>query len=412
MSDMVVICQELFDGDKWCGPTEIVVADGLIQRVSSSSPLVDRRRVEAVRVPTVLPGLVDFGVSASGYAETPTPSDPFLPERSFARMSLRYGITTLVDVNNSIAPLRYLESLGGVGSGPHLVHSGARFASFASSRHDVLVTTDNVERLLEAAVQSGAKIASLGLSAPEVVGRVERWALSAAVPLVISAQGAPELPGLSVVAHSPIGEEDADVSAMVRYVAPQLHASSHWTVKGLLDAPNAHFASPVLPHCRNFLRGRGRIGRRIAEPIVGRYYPDREERLLDPLGERVAAAAVLERRCLASSAAGATGMVPGLSLWAELDRLAHLAKSGAIAMSAATSVPADILVAANEGVRVGRVAPGFRADLLFTAVGSDGELSEHLATLSSVVVAGRSHDISSLAAEVDDMISKAMRGEL
>lgn len=411
MTRVILECEELFDGVGWHGPSEIVIESGDIACVRHAGEPGACSTSEALRVNTVIPGLVDFGVSASGYAETPSPIDPFLPERAFARMSLRYGITTLVDVNNSSGPLSYLETLGDLGEGPRLFHSGGRLASRPTGRHDIMVTRDNLDRCLAAVVQSGATLLSLGMCEPEIASRVERWAIEAGIPLTISSQIAPEVPGLQTICGGGNGSDEEGARSRL-YVAPQLNASAHWTVRGILDAPNGHFASPVLPHCRNFLRGRGRIGRRVAEPIVGRYYPNRDERLLDPRIEDVAKAALVRRECVASSSAGTTGMVPGLSLWSELDRLASLAESRATVLAAATSVPAEVMAMSRGGRSIGMVAAGFSADLLVTRGGSTASPVDLLRGLSMVVRAGQMLEVSDLADEVDDMIAKALRGEL
>ncbi len=104
-------------------------------------------------------------------------------------------------------------------------------------------------------------------------------------------------------------------------------------------------------------------------------------------------------------------MVPGLSLWAELARLAELGTL-ASALSSATSVPARLLSTASEDVAVGRIRPGCRADLLLTSGGIDSELSVLLDGLTNVVLAGASLSASDLAEEVEDMVAEALRGSL
>ena len=87
-SALRIAAGRLFDGFGWHGPCLLVIEDGVVSSIEPDQASAD------LWANTVLPGLVDFAVSASGYAELPDSSAPYAPERSFARMSLRYGVTT------------------------------------------------------------------------------------------------------------------------------------------------------------------------------------------------------------------------------------------------------------------------------------------------------------------------------
>ncbi len=416
MSDLRIECDQMFDGDGWTGPTTIDISDGWIvsvlpAEVADSQPSGQH----SLRSPTVIPGLVDFAVSASGYAESPSPTDPYLPERAYARMCLRYGVTSIVDVNNSVGPLSYLSSLSEDRQGPRLTHTAGRLATQSASRHDIVVSEDSAPSVMDAQFSLGAALVSVGWMNAETLDVVLGHAHDRGMAVLLGNQTSPETPGLvalpGIRGGGGPGESLDQTGADIRFRIPQLHACAHWTVEGILDAPNAHLAAPVLPHCRNFARSRGRIGRRIAQPIVGRYYPDRDPQLLHSGSEEATTGALIAGRCVASSAGGSTGMVPGLSLWAELARLAELGTL-ASALSSATSVPARLLSTASEDVAVGRIRPGCRADLLLTSGGIDSELSVLLDGLTNVVLAGASLSASDLAEEVEDMVAEALRGSL
>ena len=166
MSEINIHCDDLFDGWQWRGPAVVDVHEATITGVrygEASAP------AGAVRIATLTPGLIDVGVSASGYADLPSVTDPFAPERAFARMCLRFGVTTIVDINNSPAPLAFLESLAATGDGPLVVHSAGRLASTPTGRHDITIDVRRVDRVLQWQQDSGAVLASLGAVDPEVL---------------------------------------------------------------------------------------------------------------------------------------------------------------------------------------------------------------------------------------------------
>ncbi len=415
MNKMRVVCEEMFDGARWCGPTTIEVAEGLVTSVEpigsplgfisegdtwNSDPASSGSR-KHLSAKTVLPGLVDSAISASGYAEVPSSADPYQPERAYARMCLRYGITTIVDVNNSQGALSYLQTLGESGQGPALIHSAGRIASVATGRHDIVVKPEAVESVIDAQVAAGATLVSVGQAVPATLERVLEAAAGLGLPVIVARQTAPETPGFECIMPAVNGGT---------YEIPQLHASLHWTVDGLLEAPDAHLASPVLPHCRHFTRSRGRIGRRIAQPIVGRYYADRNPSLLDPDLENMVGKALRAGRCVASSGGGSTGMVPGMSLWYELDRFYGMA-SNTEAFGAATLVAAECVNHSDAPPPpFGSIRPGGRADLLLSTGDGHGLPSTFLDGMSVVVLAGVLHDVGELAKEVETLVAEATKG--
>ena len=399
---MRIRADHIFDGDSWTGAADITVLDGHIAAVSA----VDDEAVDH-HVGAVTPGLIDVGVSASGYAELPSSTDPYAPERAFARMSLRYGVTTLVDVNNSPGPLSYLRSLARAAEGPAVLASAGRLASTPSGRHDRLVDGDSAAQVVDELVAAGARLVSVGHAEPDVIEAVLRAAQRHGIPVVVARQTRPMTPGLVLIRRpeqlaAALGGE-AVAAGEDAYVLPQLHATARWPVDGLLDAGDAHLATPVLPHCRNFLRSRGRIGKRIGRAIVGRYYGDRDPGLLDANADRHAAAAVAAGRCIASSAGGETGMVPGLSIWHELACLEHDVEPE-LAFACATSSPARALGLTD----VGRVRPGARADLLLSDAAQPVTAARLLDGLRAVVARGRVFDARDLEREAEDLVATSL----
>lgn len=402
-SALRIAAGRLFDGFGWHGPCLLVIEDGVVSSIEPDQSSAD------LYAKTVLPGLVDFAVSASGYAELPDASAPYAPERSFARMSLRYGVTTYCDTNNSLGPLRYLEGLVVSGNAPRLVHSAGRLTAAPCGRHDIPVRAEDAEATVAALRQAGCGLLSVGLMPDaETFRRVCRAARAQGLAVVVSRQTLPEPPGLIVLRDEQLDAvqdaSDAWRADLGGLFVPQIHASARWTVEGLLEAHDAYLASPVLPHCRNFVRSGGRIGKRIARPIVGRYYGDHEPELLDQHLESHAREALEHGRCVASSAGGLTGTVPGLSLWSELERLAALSSFEA-ALRCVTSVPASALGRSD----IGRVRAGAAADLLLCESGESAGLAGLRASLQTIVVGGRVLQAAALAVEVDELVATAVK---
>lgn len=386
MRGLTIAADAVFDGERWSGAATVRCVQGRIAEVEAGlDPTAD------VRADRLLPGLVDVGVSASGYAELPDDASPYAPEEAFARLCLRHGVTTVVDVENSAGPLSWLAELERRGRGPLVLHSAGRLASEPRGRHDVVVGTDDAVSAVAAVLHAGGSLVSLGLLDVQGQRAVQDAARAAGLPVLTSRPTTPRTPGSTL--EAPDGST---------FVVPQLLATRRWTVDGLLGADDAHLAAPVLPHCRHFARSRGRWGRAVARPLVGRYYGDRDPALLPDRPERGVGDALRAGRCLASSGAGATGLVPGLSLWDEIGLLAALGGDDA-ALRSATSAPATALGRAD----LGRVRVGARADLLLLGPGAAVPTVDDL---RAVVLAGHLVETSELSTEVDDLVTVSLRG--
>ncbi|MEA2151439.1 MAG: hypothetical protein QOD69_3269 [Solirubrobacteraceae bacterium] len=400
---MRIRADHVFDGDSWGASADITVLDG---RIAAVTPVDDSAADH--HVAAVAPGLIDVGVSASGYSEVPSAADPYAPERAYARMSLRYAVTTVVDVNNSPGPLSYLRSLAQAGEGPAIIASAGRLTTVPSGRHDHLVDRETASAVVDELVAAGACLLSVGFTEPGVLEAILRVAERHDIPVVVGRQTQPATPGLMLVRRPEHLAAAAGRRAVLAggdvYFLPQLHATERWPVEGLLDARDAHLATPVLPHCRNFLRSRGRIGKRIGRTVVGRYYGDREPALLDAEAGPRATAAASVGRCVASSAGGETGMVPGLSIWHELACLERSVEPEA-AFASATSAPARALGLADVGV----VRPGAHADLLLSNTAQPVTASRLLEGLLAVVVRGRVLETRDLEDEVESLVAASLR---
>jgi hypothetical protein len=274
------------------------------------------------------------------------------------------------------------------------VHAGGRLCTEPLGRTDVVVTdAATADRAVAANAAVGATLVSVGrVTDPAVGAALAAAAAARGMPLVLSRQGPRrETPGLEV--------RTAGTAAYV----PQLEAAARWTVDGLLASTDAATAAPFLPYARNFARVKGMMGRRIGRDVLRGFYGDRDPAQLEPDREQRAAKHLADGTCLASSGAGAAGLVPGLSLWAELDRLAALGGPAA-ALTAATGAASTVVPGH------GLLAPGLPADLLLSrGAGRDSPPSALREGLIGLVVAGNGMEVATLAAEVEELVTEAMR---
>jgi len=412
MSTLEIFAEDLFDGAQWTGPATVVVEGGQIAAVRPGGDPQDAELSGAA----VMPGLVDSGVSAVGYTEVPSVDDPFGPEAAFAGLCLRYGVTTVIDVNNTLAGVAYLDALARSHDGPRVVAAGGRLSTAPSSRQDVLVDARSVDGVIAGQHAAGAQIVSVGdIADAAVSAAVLTRARALSLAVAISRQVPCETPGLMFAAAGalarmdelpPPDHEDGDGGTLL---APQLEAVARWTVDGLMHAHDAAEAAAFLPYARNFARsGGGAVGRRIGRTILRRYYGDRDPEAVRDR-DAPAVAALRARRCLASSGSGAAGLVPGASLWAELACLHAVAGAGSedgSVLFAATGAADELLGA----LRVGRVRPGYQADLLvLDAPGRGRDPGGLWESLTHVVVGGHPSPVETMASNVDATNLKAMK---
>ena len=390
--------RELFDGHRWHDGVRFTMFGGRIGQLDSSA----RPEPGDEPVACVMPGLVDCGAVATGYTERPT-DDPFRPERAFAKLCLRYGVTTVIDLGSSLPVAAYLGRSGQ--PGPRMVHSGGRLVSVARTRNDIVVDATTVQTVLDTLTAARCPVLAVGaITDRQTENTIVRHARRRGLSIAWSARTADvDLPGWlwsvhpATVPRAPALGFTAPVDDEM-LVAPELEACARYTVDGLTDATEAWIAAPVLPYARHFAQSKGRQGRRIARQVLEPVYGDRHGEDLGPFRPIEVARAAGDGRCLTASGAGRAGLVPGLSLWAEAQRIHDLGTDEHEALHAATGAVGAL------GIRgVGTIREGGPADVLLfrSQPVVDGRLDHE--GLSDVLVKGVRHRIAEIAHEVDEL---------
>jgi hypothetical protein len=298
-----VAAEEFFDGRAWRGAATVCLVDGAVGEVVAG--MDDSADILGA---VIVPGCTDWGVSAHGYREQ-FGGDPFAPERAFAELSLGWGVTEVVDVNNTPAALSALQELGARDQGPRVIGAAARLARRPVSRTDRVVGADG-DAAVRAAVQQvagGADLISCRDLTPDASDAVAEHARAAGLAVAVPFAD-PDTPSLRV--QTP--------DAML--VVPQLAVHERWAVDGLLAATDAPLAAGFLPYARHFQAPRGRVGRSFARAALRDLYGHRPP--ADP-GRVLAWSETRSARLVASSGAGWPALVPGKSLWRDVALLAE-----------------------------------------------------------------------------------------
>ncbi len=255
----------------------------------------------------------------------------------------------------------------------------------------MLVDADEIEHVVRSNGLAGAQIVSLGMVDQTTAALAAHRARALGLSLVACTDPAGRTPGLLVTTVR--GAE---------FVVPQIEARERWTVDGLVTVPDGHLAAPFVPYARHFANGDNPASRRIARKRLRRIYPDRDA--LPGLDDRTVRDALLARRCLAGSAAGAAGIVPGLSLWRELQHLEALDAPQADLLHAATGAPRAALGADGPAIQTGAAADL----LLLDAPGRGLDVHALRRALTHVVVGGHRHSCAALDQTTTTLVHNAL----
>jgi imidazolonepropionase-like amidohydrolase len=371
-----------------------------------------------------MPGLVDAHVHIAGYAEGSPAGAPFKPVKSFLRLLLLNGVTTVRDTGNAIETIRYVREWGERFAGPRVFAAGPLldvpplmwpFSRIvrepgAAAREVELLRLEGMDFVKSYRNVPDAVLAALVAAASErgmdVAADVQATtALAACRHGVRSLEHAANLiderslPGLGgdgfggaqgrarlwsrVDLRGAVVEElTAELVARGTFVCPTLLVSHRWCdLQAMVDEPYLDYMVAVMPYHQYFKRMRGGLGMAIGRKFMKQYLPvpkpSRAEkaeidaglrRLRDMVG-RLHRAGV---RLVAGTDTPNPSIVPGFSLHQELALLAEAGLPTTAVLAAATSSAADLLRRDDLGV----VRPGALADLLLLDGDPTADLGE------------------------------------
>lgn len=360
---LIIHAARLFDGEIWHEDVT-VVGDEVVQGIRPG------KIQGALSIPLVVPGLVDCGVRPEGYTAGPVMTSTVRePEEAFVSLCTAYGVTSVVDVGSSYETSWWFRHDGGV----NYLAGGPRVSYRATSRSDIVVEPEEVEEVVRWIFNAGSAFVSIEVEAAS--------ALKESFPRVITRdRDGTTLPGLVV-------ERSGST-----WHAPQLMATKLWSVDGLLNRGDCTEARAFLPYFRYFTDGNSLMGRRASRHILNRIYGDRPT--LDGINELFADTL---NECpnvdclLASSSSGSPGLVPGRSLWEEMEQL-ELIYGSEIALRAVTGNASSAFPELNAG----KITVGHRFDALLSefSVRKGWNVSQIWGSLRSLVVGGEQRSIS------------------
>ncbi|MDN5892920.1 MAG: hypothetical protein L0H93_02745 [Nocardioides sp.] len=391
--------QRLFDGESWVDDVTIVEDGGMIVSLQQG------HAAGADSVPTVLPGLVDSGAWIEGYVEGPLSDGPFFPESSFCTLCRAHGVTSVVDLGAGVGVARWLLHSPML----NVLSAIARVCDIPTRRSDLVVDPTELGEVLECLQTLGARLVSLGLFDP--VDSSERASVLARHGPVVVGQhvGHRPRPSFLVLGDDQTVQAGLAAGSMVEpprdaFVAPQLLATSLWTVDGMLRGGDGTQARPFLPYMKHFEGASNFMSRRIARDILTKLYGHQRPEDLDG-GIETSLGRVSSDRILAASGAGTPGIVPGQAIWDELLLIEKL-KGTEGALQSATANAAD----AYPGLGAGRVKAGYRCDLaLVDVVPQPCRVADLRERLLGVVVGGEREDITVERLRIKELCATADR---
>ncbi|MDY7094218.1 MAG: amidohydrolase family protein [Acidobacteriota bacterium] len=387
-------CDGLFDGEGMVDGA-LVALEGeriteVLPRGTASAAEVPSEE-EVLHVPFLMPGLIDCHVHLEGYAEGSPAGAPFQPVKSFLRLLIYNGVTTVRDVGNSLETIDYLRrwgekfhstevlSCGPVLDVPPLTWTFSRIVDAPEQipREIELLALEGIDfvkaepnlspELLEALVQAAGEHDLQVACQPGRTSAVTACELGVRslerLEALVKSLG---LETSNLEPGSPAEEELLTALGGGTFVCPTLFAHHR---EGDLEAaredPHLELMTTILPYHKYLQQMGGLFGKSAAldnlrpylrqDPATTNGRPGR--RALDDLTRRLAGANV---PLVAGSGAPGTGVIPGFSLHHELAALASAGLDPLTVLQSATSQAARLLQRED----LGRIAPGAQADLL------------------------------------------------
>ena len=400
-------CETLFDGDELHRRRTVRVEGDRIVSVEPTGaaegdgPELDCR--------FLMPGLIDSHAHVAGYHEGSPAGIPFQPMKSFMRLLIYNGVTTVRDTGNSIESILYLREWGEAFAGPRIFGSGPLL--------DLPPLMWPFSRIVRDPQQARAQVRLLALEGmdfvkayrnipPDVLDAVVDEAREHGLDVAADIRATPALAAsrsgvrsIEHVANVTPGNGSAQSeaasgsgwalrwanldpgSAAVRELAEELAANGTFVCPTLMvlhrlalfeevyQDPYLDYMATVMPYHRYFKQMRTRIGRMIGKKFMDQYMSlprlskRQEEEIRRGLAHMRRVMAVLHR-CGVPLVAGTDSpnpsLAPGFSLHQELALMVEAGLSPLEVLRCATANAGDLLRQPG----LGRLCPGSPADLL------------------------------------------------
>jgi len=118
---MLIDCDFLFDGKKVIKDISLIVED---ERIISIGKKGEFNHKESLKARFLMPGFFDMHTHITGYREGVPAGSPFKPMKTFLKLLLYNGITTVRDVGNNLETIMYLKKWGEKYPSPIIYFSG------------------------------------------------------------------------------------------------------------------------------------------------------------------------------------------------------------------------------------------------------------------------------------------------
>jgi hypothetical protein len=447
-------CELLFDGDKLVPDAVLEISNDRIRTVrprGASGAAPSAKPGAALRARFAMPGLIDSHVHCMGYHEGMPAAAPFKPVKSFLRLCVANGVTTIRDTGNSLETLFYVREWTRAypgprifGAGPVLDHPPLMWESSRIVRDEVAarrevgrladegvdlvkayrnITADLLRPIVEEATERGLPVA-LDASVPaEEASRIGVRSLEHLHNLLVPDQtgGEAQLQTTSARVRAwSRANLDTDgyrrlVSTLVEhgtYVVPTIIVSRRWSLPDeMINEPMLDWMVPVMPYHRHLLHLRNRMRRRSRWRVMASCLPVPEQTPaerrevrdgLARMGELLVRLHEAGVRIAAGTDSPNPSVVPGFGLHAELQLMVEAGLPPLAVLRAATSSAASLLGRAD----LGRLEPGAVADVLLLDANPLDDIT-NLRHIRDVVKNGARVDLAGVRQRLERAVASA-----
>lgn len=406
-----VRCDELFDGEELHRDRRVLVEEGRIASVEASGGNGSPPGRE-LRCRFLMPGLVDSHLHVAGYHEGSPAGAPFQPMKSFMRLLIYNGVTTVRDTGNSIEVILYLREWGEKFDGPRVFGSGPLLdvppLMWPFSR--IVRDEEEARRQVRLLAMEGMDFVKAYRNIPPdvldvIVAEAREHDLDVAADIRVTPAARACRAGVRSIEHvanvMPQGDEEGNgdgeapsgsgwamdwahldpASAPVKELADQLAAQGTYVCPTLMvlhrlalfedvyEDPYLDYMAAVMPYHKYFKQMRTRIGRMIGKKFMDQYMSlpklskRQEEEIRQGLAHMRAVTVALHRAgvpLVAGTDSPNPSLAPGFSLHQEMALMVEAGLTPLEVLRAATARAGELLRQPD----LGRVKEGSPADLL------------------------------------------------